>query len=246
MISQKTRRGAVIGALTAAVLMAGAAPASAAPGDGSAYVAAGTVTLLGVPAVTIPPQAATSTDGPNTAQLAGLGFPGVLNAGLVSSASTRDDSTGVVHSEATLAGVGLTLGNLGTIQAIDVVCDATQAGITGGTTLAGVAIAGVNVPVNPAPNTVIAVPPGPLALVSLTFNEQIANPDGSLTTNGLHVRLLPLLGTGDLVLGSATCGPAAAPVPLASGAGLWIGLGLLGALALPVGLHAVRRRTAAA
>jgi hypothetical protein len=35
-------------------------------------------------------------------------------------------------------------------------------------------------------------------------------------------------------------------MPLASGAGLWIGLGLLGAVALPVGTRIFRRRSARA
>ena len=46
-------------------------------------------------------------------------------------------------------------------------------------------------------------------------------------------------------MSSATCGPAAPPMPLASGAGLWIGLGLLGAIAVPVGTRIFRNRRTA-
>jgi hypothetical protein len=237
MQKRLVRRGGVIGVIAAAALLLGAMPASAAPGDGSAYVADVAVTLLGAPAVKVGPLAPSNTDGPTSAQLASINVPGVVSAGLVTSASNRDDATGIVHSEAKLADVKLTLAALGTVKAITVTCDATQAGKTGSTSLVDVKLLGINVAVNPAPNTVIALP-----LVSITFNEQISNQDGSLTVNGVHVRLNALLGKGDVVLGSATCGPAAPPVPLASGAGLWIGLGLVGLAAIPVGITVIRKR----
>jgi hypothetical protein len=97
------------------------------------------------------------------------------------------------------------------------------------------------VPVNPAPNTTIN-----LALAKVVFNEQISNPDGSLTVNAVHITLNALVGTGDVILAQAKCGPAAPPVPMASGAGLWIGLGLLALMAIPVGGVVVRKRRDAA
>ncbi|WP_436497030.1 choice-of-anchor P family protein [Actinokineospora sp. HUAS TT18] len=231
------RRGAAIGVAAAAALLLGATPASAAPGDGSAYVADVAVTLLGAPAVKVGPLAPSKTSGPTSAQLASINVPGIVSAGLVTSSATRDDATGVVHSKATLADVGLTLAGLGTIKAINVDCDASQAGIVGSTQLVDVKLLGVSVPVNPAPNTVITLP-----LVTITFNEQIDNADGGKTVNGVHVKLNILLGAGDVVLGSATCGPAAPPIPLASGAGLWIGLGIVGLAAIPVGITVIRKR----
>jgi hypothetical protein len=238
------RRGGVVGLMAAAALLAGVLPASAAPGDGSAYVASVNLTLLGSPAAVVAPLAPTNTDGPTDAQLVSISVPSVVSAGLVSSQSIRDDETGAVHAEANLADVNLALANLGTIGAINVDCDATQAGNVGTTSLVNVNLAGVVVPVNPAPNTVIAVPPGPIPppLLSITFNEQIPNPDGSLTVNGVHIVLNALLGTGDVILGHTQCGPAAPPIPMASGAGLWIGLGLLGAVAIPVGFSVIRKR----
>ncbi|GLZ41028.1 choice-of-anchor P family protein [Actinokineospora sp. NBRC 105648] len=242
------RRGGLVGVIAAAALLAGALPASAAPGDGSAFVADASLTLLGNPAVDVGPLAPSNTSGPTSAQLASLNIPGVVTAGIVNSSATLDEDTGVVSSHADLTNVGLTLAALGSIGAINVDCTGATDGNTGSTSLANVALAGVTVPVNPAPNTVIAVPPGPIPppLLSITFNEQITNPDGSLTVNGVHVRLNALLGTGDLVLASATCGPAAAPMPLASGAGLWLGVGLLGLIAVPAGISVVRRRSAQA
>ena len=55
--------------------------------------------------------------------------------------------------------------------------------------------------------------------------------------------MLGSIGTGDVIISSATCGPAGLPIPMASGAGLWIGLGLLGVVAAPVAFVALRRRS---
>ncbi|WP_156755741.1 choice-of-anchor P family protein [Actinokineospora pegani] len=238
------RRGGVLGVAVVVALIASALPASAAPGDGSAYAADVNVTLLNQPAVDIGPLAPSNTSGPTTNTLASITVPGVLNAGVVTSAASLNESTGVVHSEATIADLRLVLGNLGSIGSLQATCDATQAGNVGTTSLTGVNLLGVSIPGNPAPNTTVSIPPV-LSLASLTFNEQIANPDGSLTVNAVHLRLNALLGVGDVIIGSATCGPAAAPIPLASGLGLWIGLGLVVAVVIPVGLRLVRRRTAA-
>ena len=83
-------------------------------------------------------------------------------------------------------------------------------------------------------------------IAEVIFNEQIKNNDGSLTVNAIHVKLLQgvlgSIGTGDIIISSATCGPAGLPIPMASGAGLWIGLGLLGVVAAPVAFVALRRR----
>ncbi|CRK62173.1 hypothetical protein [Alloactinosynnema sp. L-07] len=238
------RRGGAVGLMAAAALLVGALPASAAPGDGSAYVASANLTLLGSPAVNVAPLAPSNTDGPTTAQLASLNIPTVVSAGVVTSRAERDDATGAVHAEADLANVQIALAGLGSIGAIEAVCDATQAGNSGTTTLANVQLAGVTVGASPAPNTTISVPSGPIPppLVSITFNEQINNPDGSLTVNAVHIKLNALLGTGDVILGQARCGPAAPPIPMASGAGLWIGLGLLGVAAIPVTITVLRRR----
>jgi hypothetical protein len=231
------RRGGVVCAAIAASLLLGAMPAWAAPGDGSAYAANVDVTLLGSPAVDIGPLAPSNTDGPTTASLASINAAGLVTAGLVTSEATLDEETGVVHAQADLANVGLAVGLLtGSISAVNATCDATQAGNEGSSTLTGVSIAGVNIPVSPAVNTTVSLP-----LATLVFNEQIDNPDGSLTVNAVHITLNALVGTGDIIIGQARCGPAAAPVPLASGAGLWIGLGLLGIAAVPAGAMAIRR-----
>lgn len=235
-------RGGAIGVAVAASLVLGAMPASAAPGDGSAYAVDVAVTLLGQPAVNVGPLAPSNTGGPTEASLASVNVPGIVSAGVVTSQAVLNEETGEVHAEADVANVNIGLAALtGSIGAVEATCDATQSGTTGSTTLANVQLPGVSVPVNPAPNTTINLP-----LVSIVFNEQIENADGSLTVNAVHIRLNALVGMGDIVLASATCGPAAPPVPLASGAGLWLGLGLLGLAAIPVGGMVIRKRRAAA
>jgi hypothetical protein len=103
-----------------------------------------------------------------------------------------------------------------------------------------------SVATNPAPNTTINVNVLGIQIAQLVFNEQINNPDGSLTGNALHIVLiggvLGSIGSGDVIVSQATCGPAAPPIPLASGAGMWIGLGLLGLAGIPFAIGVVRRR----
>lgn len=235
------RRGGAIGAVVAASLVLGAMPASAAPGDGEAYAVDVTVTLLGAAAVDVGPLAPSNTSGPTTASVASVNAANIVTAGVVTSESTLNEETGEVHAQADIANVGIGLAALkGKIGAVNATCDATQAGITGSANIANVQLPGVSVPVNPAPNTTISLP-----LVTIVFNEQINNQDGSLTVNAVHIKLKALVGTGDIVLAHARCGPAAPPVPLASGAGLWLGLGLLGLVAIPVGGMVIRKRRAA-
>jgi hypothetical protein len=199
------------------------------------------VQLLGAAAVNVGPVAASNTDGPTTASVASVSAASILTAGVATSSATLDEATGVVHAQADIANVGIGLAALtGTIGAVNATCDATQAGVTGSSTLANVAIPGVSVGANPAPNTTINLP-----LVKIVFNEQIKGDDGSLTVNAVHIYLNALVGTGDIILAQAKCGPAAPPVPLASGVGLWLGLGLLVLVAVPAGLVIRKRRAAA-
>jgi hypothetical protein len=244
----------MLAAVVACVALAGAAPASAAPGDGSAYGVSVDVKLLGQSAVKVGPLAASTTNGPTSNTTVSADVAGILTAGVITTSAVRDDNSGAVTAKASTADVGLPLlkAALGTVsvKAIEAVCTATQEGVKGSSTLADAKLGSVGtVDANPAPNTQIKVALGPVNVATLILNEQIKNPDGSLTVNALHLKLLGgvvgALGSGDVIVSSATCGPAAPPMPLASGAGLWVGLGVLGAIAVPVGLRFSRRRSAA-
>lgn len=251
MKSSLVRRGGLLAAVVASVVLAGAAPAWAAPGDGSAYGVDVDVKLLGQQAVKAGPLAAANTAGPTSNSLAKVDLTGILTAGAVNTEAKRDENSGAVTAKASTADVGLpllkaALGNVG-IKVVEAVCTATQKGVEGSTKLVGANLGSVGaVDATPAANTQIKVGLGAINVATIILNEQIKNKDGSLTVNAVHVKLLGeglgALGSGDVIVSSATCGPAAPPMPLASGAGLWIGLGLLGAIAVPIGTRIYRRR----
>lgn len=244
------RRGGVVALLAIGALLAGVAPAAAAPGDGSAFAVQVSVQLLGGAPITVGPLAASNTAGPPSATVASATVPGVLTTGVLTSSSSLDPNTGAVTSTASTANVGLPLlAALGAVsaQAIQATCNATQQGETGSVTLTNATLGSLGaLAANPAKNTVIQINIAGINVATLTLNEQISNADGSLTVNAFHLHLLGgavgALGTGDVIISSATCGPAALPIPMASGAGLWIGLGLLGVIAVPVGTVTIRRR----
>jgi hypothetical protein len=244
------RCGGLIGLVAVAAMVAGALPASAAPGDGSAYGLRADVELLGQPAVHIGPLAPSHTDGPTDNELVAVEVPGVLLLELLNTSAHLDEVTGHVESRASVA--DLTIGALGgpntiTAELIVARCSATQDGNFGSVNLANVDLGNIgDVPADVEPNTVIEVGAAPLLIARITLNEQIENDDGSLTVNAIHIELLNgIVGTGDIVISSATCGPAGPPVPMASGAGLWLSLGMIGMAVIPAGIvFANRRRTA--
>lgn len=189
------RRGGMLAAVVASIALAGAVPASAAPGDGSAYGVNVDVKLLGASAVKLGPLAAANTDGPTSNSTVSANAAGILTAGVINTSAVRDDNSGAVTAKASTADVGLpllkaALGNVG-IKAVEAVCTATQEGVKGSSTLVGADLGSVgDIDSNPAPNTQIKVGLGPVNVATLILNEQIKNKDGSLTVNALHLKLL--------------------------------------------------------
>ena len=246
-----TRRTAVAALVAVAVLVVGSAPASAAPGDASAHGAELDLSLLGRDAVSAGPFAAAHADGPTTGTFAAVDLPDVLRAGVVTTSASRDDKTGGVASWASTADVRLDLLDAVTggvsAQLVEARCAATQKGLVGKAGFVGLDLGRLGeVDAEPAPNTTLDVDLLGVDVARVELNEQVRNADGSLTVNALRVTLIGgapgSVGSGDLVLSSATCGPAGLPIPMASGAGLWIGLGLLALFGVPVGASALRRR----
>ncbi|MGW6445342.1 choice-of-anchor P family protein [Lentzea sp. NPDC055074] len=247
----RVRMTGLAGVIAIAALLVGAAPASAAPGDASAYGAKLNVTLLGNPAVNAEPFAAANANGPTKSSFAGVDLTGILKTGLINASATRDENSGGVYSRASTADVRVDLLSkvTGKISAelVEAECTATQKGLAGAAKLAGVNLGKLGqVNADPAANTKLDVQVAGIKIAEVIFNEQIRNNDGSLTVNAIHIKLLQgvlgSIGTGDVIISSATCGPAGLPIPMASGAGLWIGLGLLGVVAAPVAFVALRRR----
>ncbi|MCA1705777.1 MAG: hypothetical protein LC808_21940, partial [Actinobacteria bacterium] len=72
----------------------------------------------------------------------------------------------------------------------------------------------VTLPLNPAPNTVF---PGQIETVGdsfrYIFNEQITNPDGSLTVYAAHLDMLGPIAIGDVYIGRVDCGFPATVTP---------------------------------
>ncbi|MFD9736322.1 choice-of-anchor P family protein [Umezawaea sp. NPDC059074] len=248
--STLTRRGGLAVLAAVAALLLGAAPASAAPGDASATGVKLALSLLGSKAASAGPFAAADANGPTTNTFVSVELPEVLKTGAVNTSASRDDKTGGVYAKASTADVKLDLlksvtGGI-SLALAEADCEATQKGLSGKAKLVGADLGKLGVvTTDPAPDTEVDVELVGVDIARITFNEQVHNADGSLTVNAVHLRLvggvLGSIGTGDVVLSSATCGPAGLPIPLASGAGLWIGLGLLAVSAVPVGVVAIRR-----
>ncbi len=99
-------------------------------------------------------------------------------------------------------------------------CTATEAGRSGSTTVTNGRLQTsegnpnvegdevfVNIPANPPPNYTVN---GTIETVGdnfqAIFNEQITNPDGSITVYAYHLRLLGPTGVGDVFVGKSECG----------------------------------------
>ena len=126
--------------------------------------------------------------------------------------------TGSVTSSTTIDSVNTSGQEALTAAAIGSTCTASDAGVTGSTTITGGTVQTsdtggpggtpvvVPVPAAPAPNTAID---GELSVgdtFRYVFNEQIENPDGSLTVNAVHLILLGPTAVGNLIIGQSVCG----------------------------------------
>lgn len=222
------RTGSATGVAVAALCGVVAVPASAATaGSGSAYGASASVSLLaGVLgdqglAVNTGKLARSSTAGPASASVVDAPLKGLLTAKAISS-NVKQNGGGVTSTasivDATLPVLAPLAGGAVSARVIDAKCESTASGITGSSEIAGLDLGRIGtVPAATRPNQTVGLP----GLVQITVNEQIKNDDGSLTVNALHIKLLGgqlagALGSGDVVLSSATCAPAAATVPSTS------------------------------
>ncbi|MEU4802934.1 choice-of-anchor P family protein [Actinosynnema sp. NPDC023587] len=236
-----------------AALLIGAAPAPAAPGDASAYGAEVGLSLLGDDAIAAGPFAAANAHGSTGTAFAGVDLPDLLTTGVVDTSASRDDDTGGVRSRASTSDVRLDLlssvtGGI-TATAVEAGCTATREGVGGTTELVGLDPGRLgDVAAEPAPNTAVGVELLGADIARIVFNEQVVNPDGGLTVNAVRVTLvggvLGSIGTGDVVLSSATCGPARPPIAPAAGAGLWLGSVMIALFAVPAAVVALHLRRA--
>ncbi|MFM9370696.1 choice-of-anchor P family protein [Streptomyces sp. Da 82-17] len=198
---------AALGAVFAASLVATTAgTAHAAAGSSSAYGAKASLGPVKIAEVA----KSRYTAGPPAANLAQLTVPNVLSVKALSTRANGNATTGTTFATAKTAEarLNLRLASIGA-DAIGARCDARPGTrprgntvILNGTVKAPLGVGTVKLPVNPAPNTKVELPAG---LGSITLNEQVHNPDGSLTVNAVHVRVAKKPLAGDAVIASATC-----------------------------------------
>jgi hypothetical protein len=136
--------------------------------------------------------------------------------------------TGGVTSSATLNGLNGSMAEVLTASSLSSTCTTSAAGVNTGTTSVTGGVLQTDsgddnafnntpdhprttqpVPASPAPNTRID---GHIHVgdtqdnFHYVFNEQIVNPDGSLTVNAAHQYFDGPIANGDMILGSSTCG----------------------------------------
>ncbi len=187
------------------------------------------------PIVTLPPGGSATPVTANAASGDVHYGPGVLFTSGPIDVSTQG-TAGTVTSKAHIQHVPTsTVGEILYSGDIQSTCTATAASASGAASLAGPGDAGhtsatlrtsegnpdidgdetyVDIPLNPEPNLTIS---GNLEGVgdhfTVVFNEQIMNPDGSITVNAVHEKLLGPTLTGNLTLGHVECGVNTAPPP---------------------------------
>ena len=228
-------RLATVGALGAGLFAAVAGPSSAdvTSVTGSAFgVSIPNLTIFGgtppgvpfgpIPSVTL---AADASNSPQTATVpstsAVFGPATIFSSGPI---TVNTEGTlgagGSVTSTADIDNVNASGQEVFTASSLQSTCTASEAGVSGSTTVTGgrlqtsegdPAVEGdetfVDIPTNPAVNETHQ---GTIEAVGDTFeyifNEQITNPDGSLTVYAAHLRLLGPTAVGDLFIGRVDCG----------------------------------------
>ncbi|MFF0145460.1 hypothetical protein ATK36_1640 [Amycolatopsis sulphurea] len=185
---------------------------------GSAYGASAAISLLpgvlggkGI-AVETGKLAASSTSGKHSADVVDVPLKGVITAKAITSSAEQDGPHGPVTAKAAIvdATIPLLAGLAGSTPKTGVIsseCKSTPQGVTGTSKLVGLDLGKIgNLELGTPPNQKIGVP----EVLQVIVNEQIKHPDGSLTVNALHLKLLGgqvtgALGSGDIVLASSTC-----------------------------------------
>lgn len=175
--------------------------------------------------------------------------PGLLDTGVLRAETEGDQESGTSTATGEVADVELLPGPLGATPSllsadlISATCTATPDGNIGSATITDARLSnGTTLAVSPGPNTDASI----LNVADIFLNEQTTNSDGSLTVNAVRIVLLPgALGDragAEIILGSATCGPNSAAVPINAipTAGLPIAAGIV--VAFVIGVVVMRRR----
>lgn len=187
------------------------------------------------PTVTLP---ASGSSGPITATapsgIATVGTAIIFSSGVLS-VSTQGSigPSGSVTSSASIQSVGSSGSEALTASAVASTCSATATGTSASTAITNGLLqtdsgdddptnsvpdhapVTVAVPVNPAPNTMFETHLHPADsgtdFSRYVFNEQIFNPDGSVTVNAVHQYLLGPTAVGEVIIGHSVCGVTLGP-----------------------------------
>ena len=199
---------AILWGCTASTIVSASQPSA------SAFAAQVAMTLPGQPPSDVGPLAPSDTAGPTSATVSSATtVPGILSAGTL--ITVADLNAGSDTASASSTNVALpVLSMLGPVTALNIEasCSASAGAITGSTTFTEATFGSLGaIADHPAINTSIPISVPVFGQIGLlTLNEQISNPDGSLTVNALHLHLPgPYSGVGNVVVSSVTCGAGA-------------------------------------
>ncbi|MFG2500828.1 choice-of-anchor P family protein [Streptomyces sp. NPDC048441] len=209
-------RGTVGFAIAAALVAqaSGTAQASGpAPVSGTAHAAAGSSWAYGFKASLGPVSIGHTAfsaypGGPASASAASLTVGALGSVKGIASWSSGNAAAGTTAANGKIAQAKLDLG-IGSFstEAVTASCKAGPGGAPTGTVKivdgsVKTALASLDLPVSPAPNTTLTLPGG---LGEAVLNEQVKNPDGSLTVNALRVTVTAAGLNGSFRAASATC-----------------------------------------
>jgi hypothetical protein len=230
------RRAAVLVAIVIASLFAAnfdppAADADVSAVSGSAYGSFASVSFFGSPpnvrgpqpTVTLPAGGGNETASAPTGS-AVFGPAIIFSSGPIAVTTTGTTGvTGSVTSTANIQDINTSEGEVLTADNLSSTCTASEAGVSGSTTITNGTlilhdpdpdVSGeegeeiVTLPTNPEPNTTYVgqISPPINDTFRYVFNEQIVNPDGSITVNAAHQYLQGPTAVGDLIIGQVQCG----------------------------------------
>lgn len=218
--TRRAARGiAIAGAVGALALTVAPAAQALDPGANasafgiSANLLSGTINVTPTPTSTYPPG---GTNSVASVSLGTLGQVGAVNATTAGDSTAGTSSASGSVANVALLSVAPQVPGI-SADAVDATCSDTAPGApTGQTTLTNAKLStNAVLDLHPAANTKLINLPG---VAVVTLNEQITS-NGALTVNAIHIQLGPVnssnVGTlGDVILGSATCGPNAVTAPV--------------------------------
>lgn len=194
-------------------------PVPAAPLGQGDVGALATLTFGPEPSVVLPPEGGSVSEEvlDLDESVAGVIGVGVTASVLRTSAEGALGPDGFATAETTVADLTLTeevlgpiaqqVGDFITAEAVTATCSADLDGVTGSTTLVNATVLGETLEAEPEPNTEITILDPETTGATVTLNQQVENPDGSLSVTALVIDVVvEEVFTATVQVGPATCG----------------------------------------